>query len=87
MLSSVWILGTPGFPGSVFWRCPEDLETPRRAQTRMLRRAANLSELANTSLSAVNHFSDGIPGDDLTLLIVRRRDWPGIASPGEAQNL
>ncbi len=50
------------------------------------RRDTNLRELVNAVVSEVNHFSGGIPGDDLTLLIARHRGWPGIASPGEAQN-
>ncbi len=50
------------------------------------RHSTNLRELVNTITAAVSHFSGQIPGDDLTLLIVRRRDWSGTASPGDAQN-
>ncbi len=50
------------------------------------RRSTNLRELVNAITAAVSHFSGGIPGDDLTLLVACRRDWSGIASPGEAQD-
>ena len=39
MLSSMSIVESPRASASVPWRCPEDLETARRVQARMLRRA------------------------------------------------
>lgn len=49
-------------------------------------RDTDLRHLVDFTIAEVSSFSDGMPSDDLTLLIARRHELPGTALPDETRN-